>query len=119
MFANPAALRATGNGRSEKIRQTMLSYKNIFVYFYDKICGYGEAEAFLSNEETARYVLSQALVFKNPSSFKQCLRQLPTNWNDVLTVFKALCSSGESSIVVQYESAINQLTEAFRKLSIY
>lgn len=119
MFANSVALRATGNGRSEKMRQTMLSYKNIFVYFYDEICGYGKTDAFLSVEETGRYALSQALVFNNPSSFKQCLRQLPANWNDVLTVFKALCFSGESSIVIQYESSINQLTSAFHKLSSY
>ena len=33
MFANSTALRATGEGRSEKMRQTMMSYKNIFVYF--------------------------------------------------------------------------------------
>lgn len=52
MFANSAALRATENGRSEKMRQTMLSYKNIFVYFYDEICGYGKTDAFLSVEET-------------------------------------------------------------------
>lgn len=119
MFANSAALHATGNGRAEKMRQTMLSYKNIFVYFYDEICGYGKAEAFLTSEETGRYALSQALVFNNPSSFKQCLRQLPANWNDVLTVFKALCFSGESGTVAQYELSINQLTSAFRKLSTY
>lgn len=119
MFANSAALRATGNGWSEKMRQIMLSYKSIFVYFYDEICGYGEADAFLSNEETGHYVLSQTLVFNNPSSFKQCLRKLSAHWNDVLTVFKALYFSGESNIVVQYESAIYQLTVAFRKLGNY
>ena len=51
MFAKSVALRATGNGRPEKMHQTMLSYKNIFLYFYDEICGYGKADAFLSSEE--------------------------------------------------------------------
>ena len=119
MFANSTALRATGGVRSEKMHQTMMSYKNIFVYFYDEICGYGKGDAFLSSDETGRYALSKALVFNNPPSFKQCLRQLPTNWNDVLTVFKALRLSGEAGTVAQYESSINQLTSAFRKLSTY
>ena len=44
MFANSRALIAAGNGRSEKMRQTMLSYKNIFVHFYANVYGYGEVE---------------------------------------------------------------------------
>ena len=119
MFANSVALHTTGNGRPEKMHQTMLSYKNIFLYFYDEICGYGKADAFLSSDETGRYALSKALVFSNPSSFRQCLRQLHTNWHDVLNVFKALRLSGESNMVAQHESSINQLTTAFRKLSTY
>ena len=119
MFANSTALRATGEGRSEKMRQTMMSYKNIFVYFYDEICGYGKADAFLTSGEKGRYALSEALVFQQPQTFKQCLSQLPSNWNDVLTVFKALRLSGESANVAQYESSINQITAAFRRLSTY
>ena len=71
MFANSVALRATGNGRPEKMHQTMLSYKNIFLYFYDEICGYGKADAFLSSAETGRYALSTALVFTNTLSFNE------------------------------------------------
>lgn len=119
VFANSVALRATGNGRPEKMHQTMLSYKNIFLFFYDEICGYGKADAFLSSDEIGRYELSKALVFSNPSSFRQCLRQLPANWHDVLNVFKVLSLSGESNMVAQYESSVNQLTAAYRKLSTY
>ena len=36
LFANSAALKRTGGGRAEKMRQTMLSYKNIFVHFYGR-----------------------------------------------------------------------------------
>lgn len=119
MFAESVALRATGNGRSEKMYQTMHSYKNIFVFFYDEICGYGKADQFLSSEEASRYALSHALVFSNHSTFKQCLSQLLSNWNDVMTVFKALTLSGEGRIIAKHESIIKQLTAAFVKLSNY
>ena len=119
VFAESDALRATGNGRSEKMHQIMQSYKNIFVFYYDEVCDYGKADQFLSSEEASRYAISHTLVLSNHSTFRRCLSQLPSNWNDVLTVFKALSLSGEGYIIAKHQNTINHLTDAFHKLSNY
>lgn len=122
IFANSAALKRTGGGRAEKMRQTMLSYKNIFVHFYANICQYGEVEDFISHinsEEYGRFALSYALVFSNPSNFSKCIDELPSNWNSVLTVLKGINMAGEDETITAHMSDILLLTDAFMKLKNY
>jgi len=122
MFANSRALIATGNGRSEKMRQTMLSYKNIFVHFYANVYGYGEVEDYIdkdNSEEYGRYILSYAMVFSNPTNFASCLSQLKSNWSSVITVTQAMNNAGEDDIVAERMNDMMMLTDAFVKLSSY
>lgn len=118
-FAQSPSLIASGNGRAQKMSDTMVSYKCILVHFYSDEYKYGSSDEFIPQSSTAysRYVLTSNIVLANPTSRTNCLRELSNNWKDVLKVISALKLEGDSLTVDKLGNSTEKLTNAFEKLS--
>ena len=118
-FAQSPSLIASGNGRAQKMSDTMMSYKCIFVHFYSAEYMYGNSDKFIPQSCTtySRYVLTSNIVLANPTSRINCLRELPNNWADIIKVIDALKIEGDLNTVAKIEKYIAPLTRAFNLLS--
>lgn len=119
LFSQSSALASTGDGRTMKMVQTMMSYKCIFIYLYSSFLKYGNANAFLQNdaELSGRYAVSCSMVFNNPQARANCFMLLPANWKDVIQVLDSMKLAGEHESVARYDSITDALTNAFNKIS--
>lgn len=89
IFMTSPILRAQGMGRSEKMASVLKSYKCIFAYFYSDEFKYGRVDSLLSQDEKLRYEMISIGV-QNPTKRAAFLRDLPTNWQDVLKVISLI-----------------------------
>lgn len=85
VFLSSSILRSQGMGRSEKMASVLRSYKSIFAYFYSDEFKYGSVDSLLNQDERIRYQMV-AVGMKNPTNRAAFLRDLPSNWQDVLKV---------------------------------
>lgn len=118
LFQNSQVLQSTGNGRSVKMVQTMMSYKCIFIYLYSSLLRYGSPSDFLRNdtELAGRYAVSCSMVFNNPQARTNCFMLLSANWKDILQVLDSMTMAGEKANIQSCSSAIDALTKAFEKV---
>ena len=118
-FAQSPSLIASGNGRAQKMSDTMVSYKCILVHFYSAEYKYGSSDEFIpqSSASYTRYVLTSNVVLANPASKINCLKELRNNWQDIIKVVNALRIEGDQTTVSEIERYMAPLTRAFELLS--
>lgn len=120
LFKNSNALKESGNSRVKKITGIMLSYKCILMYLYEVDYHYGNVEGVFFNKQDNDTKVHYAFVYSSlldKAKKEKILKDLSSNWNDILTVLESLKLSGEQVQVNTISKEINELTSAFAKLS--
>lgn len=117
-FRDSSALKATGGGRNQKMKETLHSYAGILGYYYEEIYHYGKFQDIVDQEIGMRYVLVM-LAMGNEAHRKATIISLSDNWNDILRTIAILqmSTSPEQHIFIGMQSEINKVTQAFEKMS--
>ena len=115
VFLSSPILRSQGMGRSEKMASVLRSYKSIFAYFYSNVFRYGNIDSLLNQDEIFRYqmVASGMSIPTNRAAF---LRDLPSNWQDVLKVVN-LIKIAEPEGIAAIQSEIDAIGNSMLILS--
>lgn len=94
------------------------SYICILVWLYENQYTYGSSSKFINQEMQDHYVLN-CMVLDDDFKRKKVLKDLPTNWNSVLTVLNIMKNSSKKDCdkILAIRSGISQITDCLAYLS--
>lgn len=117
IFCCSEVLRATGGGRSEKLKSFLTSYKPIFVFLYEVEYGYGSSEELLNKDERIPYQ-SFAQIFHGWKHKRNTVfSDLADNWKNILQTIKYLDHNDPNCGISTIKDEVESLTSSVELIS--